>query len=154
MIILKDAATLEILSELMDLSVFMKKMIIRPIETNSVVNISGLQMHTLCILNKFDSINMTNLSKELMITKQQTTGIVTNLVTKGYINRTTNVNNRKEVLLNITNEGKDIINIIKKHMSAKLYSYFDVLELEDKLNIINSSKIIKETILKIEKNKK
>ena len=148
---MKDATTLEILSELMDLSVFMKKMIIRPIETSSVVNISGLQMHTLCILDRFDCINMTNLSKELMITKQQTTGIVNNLVIKGYVDRITNVNNRKEVLLNITQEGKDTIKIVKKHMTDKLYMYFDALELEDKLNIINSSKKIKETILKIEK---
>ncbi|MCR1273639.1 MULTISPECIES: MarR family transcriptional regulator [unclassified Clostridium] len=152
MIFLKDTDTLEILNELMDLSVFMKKMIIRPIETNSVVNISGLQMHTLCVLDKFNSINMTNLAKELMITKQQTTGIVNNLVNKGYINREVNPDNRKEILLSITESGNDTINTIKNHMTDKLYKYFNVLGYEDKRNIIESSKTIKETIKKIEKN--
>ncbi|WP_259556569.1 MarR family winged helix-turn-helix transcriptional regulator [Clostridium botulinum] len=152
MIFLKDTDTLEILNELMDLSIFMKKMIIRPIETNSVVNISGLQMHTLCILDKFNSINMTNLAKELMITKQQTTGIVNNLVNKGYINRAVNPVNRKEILLSITESGNDTINTIKNHITDKLYKYFDVLEYEDKRNIIESSKTIKETIRKIEKH--
>ncbi|WP_347708559.1 MarR family winged helix-turn-helix transcriptional regulator [Clostridium botulinum] len=152
MIFLKDTDTLEILNELMDLSIFMKKMIIRPIETNSVVNISGLQMHTLCILDKFNSINMTNLAKELMITKQQTTGIVNNLVNKGYINREVNPDNRKEILLSITESGNDTINTIKNHITDKLYKYFDVLEYEDKRNIIESSKTIKETIKKIEKH--
>ncbi|WP_242974180.1 MULTISPECIES: MarR family transcriptional regulator [Clostridium] len=152
MIFLKDTDTLEILNELMDLSVFMKKMIIRPIETNSVVNISGLQMHTLCVLDKFNSINMTNLAKELMITKQQTTGIVNNLVNKGYINREVNPDNRKEILLSITESGNDTINTIKNHMTNKLYKYFNVLGYEDKRNIIESSKTIKETIKKIEKN--
>lgn len=145
---LKDTDTLEILNELMDLSVFMKKMIIRPIETNSVVNISGLQMHTLCVLDKFNSINMTNLAKELMITKQQTTGIVNNLVNKGYINREVNPDNRKEILLSITESGNDTINTIKNHMTDKLYKYFNVLGYEDKRNIIESSKTIKETIKK------
>ncbi len=149
---MKDTDTLEILNELMDLSVFMKKMIIRPIETNSVVNISGLQMHTLCVLDKFNSINMTNLAKELMITKQQTTGIVNNLVNKGYINREVNPDNRKEILLSITESGNDTINTIKNHMTDKLYKYFNVLGYEDKRNIIESSKTIKETIKKIEKN--
>ncbi|WP_105177178.1 MULTISPECIES: MarR family transcriptional regulator [unclassified Clostridium] len=149
---MKDTDTLEILNELMDLSVFMKKMIIRPIETNSVVNISGLQMHTLCVLDKFNSINMTNLAKELMITKQQTTGIVNNLVNKGYINREVNPDNRKEILLSITESGNDTINTIKNHMTNKLYKYFNVLGYEDKRNIIESSKTIKETIKKIEKN--
>nr|WP_286674112.1 MarR family transcriptional regulator [Clostridium sp. ZBS13] len=130
----------------------MKKMIIRPIETNSVVNISGLQMHTLCVLDKFNSINMTNLAKELMITKQQTTGIVNNLVNKGYINREVNPDNRKEILLSITESGNDTINTIKNHMTDKLYKYFNVLGYEDKRNIIESSKTIKETIKKIEKN--
>ncbi|WP_252244049.1 MarR family transcriptional regulator [Clostridium sp. ZBS14] len=152
MIFLKDTDTLEILNELMDLSVFMKKMIIRPIETNSVVNISGLQMHTLCVLDKFNSINMTNLAKELMITKQQTTGIVNNLVNKGYINREVNPDNRKEILLSITESGNDTINTIKNHMTDKLYKHFNVLGYEDKRNIIESSKTIKETIKKIEKN--
>ncbi|WP_347708693.1 MarR family winged helix-turn-helix transcriptional regulator [Clostridium botulinum] len=152
MIFLKDTDTLEILNELMDLSIFMKKMIIRPIETNSVVNISGLQMHTLCILDKFNSINMTNLAKELMITKQQTTGIVNNLVNKGYINRAVNPDNRKEILLSITESGNDTINTIKNYITDKLYKYFDVLEYEDKRNIIESSKTIKETIRKIEKH--
>ncbi len=149
---MKDTDTLEILNELMDLSIFMKKMIIRPIETNSVVNISGLQMHTLCVLDKFNSINMTNLAKELMITKQQTTGIVNNLVNKGYINREVNPDNRKEILLSITESGNDTINTIKNHMTDKLYKYFNVLGYEDKRNIIESSKTIKETIKKIEKN--
>lgn len=149
---MKDTDTLEILNELMDLSIFMKKMIIRPIETNSVVNISGLQMHTLCILDKFNSINMTNLAKELIITKQQTTGIVNNLVNKGYINRAVNPDNRKEILLSITESGNDTINTIKNHITDKLYKYFDVLEYEDKRNIIESSKTIKETIRKIEKH--
>ncbi len=149
---MKDTDTLEILNELMDLSIFMKKMIIRPIETNSVVNISGLQMHTLCILDKFNSINMTNLAKELMITKQQTTGIVNNLVNKGYINRAVNPDNRKEILLSITESGNDTINTIKNHITDKLYKYFDVLEYEDKRNIIESSKTIKETIRIIKKN--
>ncbi len=149
---MKDTDTLEILNELMDLSIFMKKMIIRPIETNSVVNISGLQMHTLCILDKFNSINMTNLAKELMITKQQTTGIVNNLVNKGYINRAVNPDNRKEILLSITESGNDTINTIKNHITDKLYKYFDVLEYEDKRNIIECSKTIKETIRKIEKH--
>lgn len=149
---MKDTDTLEILNELMDLSVFMKKMIIRPIETNSVVNISGLQMHTLCVLDKFNSINMTNLAKELMITKQQTTGIVNNLVNKGYINREVNPDNRKEILLSITESGNDTINTIKNHITDKLYKYFNVLGYEDKRNIIESSKTIKETIKKIEKN--
>ncbi|WP_252229603.1 MarR family transcriptional regulator [Clostridium sp. ZBS15] len=152
MIFLKNEDTLEILNELMDLSVFMKKMIIRPIETNPVINISRLQMQTLCILDKFNSINMTNLAKELMITKQQATGIVNNLVNKGHVNRVVNPENRKEILLNNTESGTRTIKIIKDHMTDKLYTYFDILTSEDKKKIIESSKTIKHIIGTIDKH--
>lgn len=149
---MKNKDTLEILNELMDLSICMKKLIIRPTETNSAIIISRLQMQTLCILDKFNSINMTNLAKELMITKQQTTGIVNNLVNKGYINREVNPENRKEILLNNTESGTEMIKTIKANMTDKLYKYFDILSSEDKKKVIESSKTIKEIIKKIEQH--
>ncbi|WP_315079075.1 MarR family transcriptional regulator [uncultured Clostridium sp.] len=152
MIFLKNEDTLEILNELIDLSISMKKMIIRPIETNPIINISRLQMQTLCILAKFKSINMTNLAKELMVTKQQATGIVSNLVNKGYIHREVNPENRKEVLLNNTESGTEMIRIIKDHTKDKLYKYFDTLTSEDKKKITESLKSIKDTIRKIEEH--
>ncbi len=149
---MKNEDTLEILNELIDLSISMKKMIIRPIETNPIINISRLQMQTLCILAKFKSINMTNLAKELMVTKQQATGIVSNLVNKGYIHREVNPENRKEVLLNNTESGTEMIRIIKDHTKDKLYKYFDTLTSEDKKKITESLKSIKDTIRKIEEH--
>ncbi|AOR24358.1 MarR family winged helix-turn-helix transcriptional regulator [Clostridium taeniosporum] len=147
---MKNKDTLEILNELMELSSFMKKLIIRPTETNSEINISRLQMQTLSVLYKFNSINMTNLAKQLMVTKQQATGIVNNLVKKGYVSRAVNPENRKEILLNNTESGEEMIKMVRSHMTDRLYKYFDILSPEDKIKVLEASKAINEVVKKIE----
>lgn len=145
---MKNDDTTEAIRELIELSVYLEKKISRYAQSHPHGIVTPLQMKSLSIISQKGNINMSNLAKELIISKQQCTVIINTLTKKGYIVRQTNPKNRREVLLTLTDSAEELINTLNSELENLLYGFYDVLSIDDKKNIILASKTIKDIINK------
>ena len=92
------------------------------------VLISPNQMHALLTLKLFPRSNMTQLASRLMVSKQQLTKIVDVLAEKGLVRRLGDENNRRLVLLELTETGAHAVDIFKHAQAEKAARFFsDIL---------------------------
>ncbi|MCH5161301.1 MAG: MarR family transcriptional regulator [Clostridiales bacterium] len=105
-----------------------------------------LQFITINIL-KFDSnqngMTMKMLASSLGISKQQATALIDSIVKLGYIDRFDNPNNRREVIVKLSDDGRKkyeemIANQIQK--TSEKYDVFSDDELDDLQNCMNTIK--------------
>ncbi|KGK90251.1 MarR family winged helix-turn-helix transcriptional regulator [Clostridium sp. HMP27] len=89
-------------------------------------------------------VNISEISKNLSITSPSTTEFVKNLTNKGYIERHINQNDKRVIEITLTDEGKKIVQDLKKYFNSLFSGIIErlgieqselLIELLDKVNI-------------------
>jgi len=143
--------TRDLTREIFSLTPLFLKTIVRPIETCSVLEITPTQMHALFALATHNVLNMTQLSEELSVSKQQLTKIIDVLFKKDYVQRFSDEKNRRLVLLRLTDIGYRFIDEITTVIVEDLFPKFDSFTNEEKGALMQSAVTIKNIMGKLEK---
>lgn len=99
---------IDLLKRFIRLNSEMRKVIFNQ-EVNSQFAIGRKQLSTLTALNDNGQLNMTRLAKEVGVSNQQLTKIVDVLVQRDLVQRGYNPNNRRVVLVELTEKGIDYV---------------------------------------------
>lgn len=98
----------DLLKRFIRLNSEMRKVIFNQ-EVNSQFSIGRKQLATLTALNDKGELNMTSLAKEVGVSNQQLTKIIDVLVKRKFVIRGYNPNNRRVVLVSLTETGIDYV---------------------------------------------
>ncbi len=98
----------DLLKRFIRLNSEMRKVIFNQ-EVNAQFSIGRKQLATLTALNDKGELNMTNLAREVGVSNQQLTKIVDVLVKRKLVQRGYNPNNRRVVLVSLTEVGIDYV---------------------------------------------
>jgi len=139
----------ELIKELTELGHLFRKILTRPIESYTKVDIKPSQKFALMALSKGKDMTMSDLCGELLVSKQQLTVIVGELLRNGYVDRYVDKNNLRIVYVKITEEGKNILNEIYAHVGMSLSSKLNLMSDEELKELMNASVTIKKSIEKM-----
>lgn len=118
------------LLQLMHMSPMLWKRLIKPMS----MQCGGLplsQVKVLFFLTERHELTMGKLAEELFVSNQQMTKIVDGLVHKGYAERFSNPDNRREVIVHATDAGKAYIDGLKKEKLQLMLKEFEKISDED-----------------------
>ncbi|XCY66265.1 MarR family transcriptional regulator [Streptococcus iniae] len=89
-------------------NVFNRILVIEEIslKTSQFSDVSLKEMHTIEIIGKFDQVTPSDIARELMVTLGTVTTSLNKLDTKGYIERTRSISDRRVVYLTLTKRGR------------------------------------------------
>lgn len=94
-------------------------------------NISIPQYTLLGFLNQTPGLNMSQLADLMRHTTPATTGLVDRLVEAGLVERYGNPKDRRQVLVRITDEGRELVEGMKRGIIRNILEIFNDLEPED-----------------------
>ena len=94
-------------------------------------NISIPQYTLLGFLNQSPGLNMSQLAELMRHTTPATTGLVDRLVEAGLVERYGNPKDRRQVLVRITDEGRELVEGMKRGIVRNILELFKDLEPED-----------------------
>ncbi|MDQ0061360.1 MarR family winged helix-turn-helix transcriptional regulator [Paenibacillus harenae] len=106
-------------------------------------NVHGLGIthgRMLVILGQCGSLKASALAEQLMITSGGVTGIADRLIELGYIERRRGEQDRRVVMLHLTEEGKKMVELIEKvrnKMMIRLFDGMTVEEMQQSLNLFH-----------------
>jgi len=83
----------------------------RALAKESTLDVTMTEIHVLEAIKKCDPPTMGTVSKKLMITMGTLTTSVNRLVEKGYVTRYRNENDRRVVLLHLTEKGEEVFEL-------------------------------------------
>jgi DNA-binding MarR family transcriptional regulator len=127
----------------------LKKLFIRPLETRVANEVSPTQMLVLFTLKLRGEMNMTQLARELSVSKQQLTKIVDGLAEKEYIARRRAEENRRLILITLTKQGQHFFRQMKAEMTGALLPQFELLSQQDLKELDGAISVIEEKLEKI-----
>jgi DNA-binding MarR family transcriptional regulator len=110
----------------------------------SAVGISGPQFGILSQLEKYGSMPLSELGKRLWVTGGNVTGLVDRLVSAGYVRRIRSDSDRRVILAELTDEGRELTLELRPRHQEYLVRFTSALseselrELEALLEKINS----------------
>lgn len=114
------------------------KKFVRPLDQQIKAVLSSMQVNVLAIL-KEKKATMTELSKEMLMSKQQMTPIIDKLVSQGFVQREYNsTTDRRIIRISITTSGLNILEIIKEKTITMLEEKIGHLDDQDALRLINA----------------
>ena len=96
------------------------------------MNINGSEHSVLAYLDYHERVNADEISDKLLIDKSTTSKALSSLEAKGIIIRTTNEHNRREKLIELTEEGRAITKEIKVILSSWSQEAFAILTSEER----------------------
>ena len=143
--------TRKLIEEILSLNPLFRKTIFRPMETSHTPGITPTQMHAIFALAAHNNLNMTQLSEELSVSKQQLTKIIDVLFEKDYVQRFSDEKNRRLVLLRLTDSGYRFIDEMTNVVVDDLFPKFDLFTNEEKAALMQSAVTIKNIMGKLDK---
>ena len=120
-----------------DLIPLLDKKFVRPFENQFKPVLSPIQVNVLAILKEKKAI-MTELSSEMLISKQQMTPIIDKLVSQGFVQREYDNTDRRIIKINITTSGLSIIEMLKEKVFAMLAEKVGHLDDQEVQRLINA----------------
>lgn len=108
------------------------------------------QLHALIAIRKQQPLNMTQLADHLLMTRQQLTKVVDSLVERGFVRRGTDPENRRLVILTLSDAGTAYVKQLiydQPHMLQRLLETLDEYATERFLEAIE---ILKEVLSKLD----
>ncbi len=133
----------QVSEEIADMLILVSEHFSRPFEERFRDEFSVLQMYTMCKLAMDGPLTMTELADSLHVTKQQMTKIIGKLATQGHISRHHDVNDRRIILSELSEDTVDYIKARRKCFSEYVKKAFEKLsdeeidELESAIRTIN-----------------
>ena len=113
------AATLSLAQEIAELITQVRRVSLVQLSTQvSEGNISIPQYTLLSFLNQTGGITMSRLAELMQHTSPATTGLVDRLVSSGFVERYGNPTDRRQVLVKITDKGRELVEKIKSKIVA------------------------------------
>lgn len=141
------------INELMDLSIIMYRInrsVNQSMDSPDWRCVSPIQIHTLIALRKKKTVNMTELADYLVMTRQQLTKLVDMLVEKDLVMRGTDPNNRRHVMIEITENGNRLIDEMIAYQSGFISKLQGKLSHEDAQKMLDALVVIKEVLSKLQ----
>ena len=117
--------------ELSELLPLLQQKLIKPFEQLAKTRISPMQLYTLLILEEKEDMAMTEISKEILASKQQMTPIIDRLIEFGFVRRRSSKIDRRVVKIAISEAGKKFLSDQKKEIFGMLKSKIRNLSHED-----------------------
>lgn len=121
----------------------------RDFGTNDLLYAS--EIHTLQAIGKNPNINLTELSEELDISKSGTSKSITKLLKKNLITKSKLINNKKEVVFNLTDKGLIAYDQHEKFDKEVFLSIYELLSQLEKEQIEFLEIFLSELVLRVEK---
>ncbi len=116
------------LAELLPL---LQQKLIKPFEQLSKNKISPMQFQVLFTLEEKGDLSMTELSNELLVSKQQMTPVVDKLIIRGFVERKHNEVDRRVIKISLSFSGKQHIEKLKMDIFDMLKNKIKGLSDED-----------------------
>ena len=110
----------------------------RHLTENNAFDVTMTEIHVIEAIRKVEPATMGNVAKKLMITMGTLTTSVNRLVDKGYVSRERDTNDRRIVLLDLTEKGEDVFKIHEKFHEELVHAALIDLELKDDKHMIQS----------------
>ena len=98
------------------------------------------QMDILVTLSANDAMNMAGLSSRISIAPEQTSRAIKELCNKGLVERTRNPENRREVIAQLTPEGKQLMHDHVQELHERLNQYLGDLDKADVDELVRASR--------------
>ncbi len=124
----------KVVDDFMFLLNYMRQSYLRPAEQITRLKLSHAQFHAISILALKGPLPMTELANKMTISKQQLTPLIYKLIEAGWVVRKTDENDRRIVLIDVTEEGLKTYNDLKaeiKHKFIEKLSELPENELEE-----------------------
>ncbi|WP_425448356.1 MarR family transcriptional regulator [Dethiothermospora halolimnae] len=131
------------------LPVFSKKLI-RPDKYNENIGLSQSHFQVLFLIEDSEQLSISEIGKQLCISKPNMTPIVRKLINKKLIKKIRNEEDKRYINIKLTKKGKELIEKHKESVTNNLKSKLLDLEDNDITDLSISLKTVKEILLKIE----
>ena len=116
------------LTELMiGLFPLLDRLFVKPFENIARSAVTNTQLRVLFILNRSGKITMTELARQMDISKQQITAVIDGLVQMGFVERILNPEDRRKIEIEISQNALDFIHKIKMKMGEVLSGHYALL---------------------------
>ncbi len=109
----------KVVDDFMFLLNYMRQSYLRPAEQITRLKLSHAQFHAISFLALKGPLPMTELANKMTISKQQLTPLIYKLIEAGWAVRKTDENDRRIVLIDITEEGLKTYNELKAEIKHK-----------------------------------
>lgn len=128
-------------------TIFEFSRIFREIMMNSCKShsLTMLQLHVLLMMKKGQDIKVKDIADKLMIAMPTATNLLDKLVEQELVIRKIDTNDRRNVLLSLTEKGKDFLIKGVKIRNEMMYKLLDNLSNEEKNNFFNILNKLKST---------
>lgn len=124
----------------------------KPFKKVMLDGLSPAMFYCINVLSKSENdLTITELGKKLDMPKQQLTKITTKLVDSGFIERKTDNNDRRLILLHPTNKANNYIESFSKHIENYYIEMINSLSEKDRDNFGQSLKTILDVFEKLPK---
>ncbi len=147
---MKKYSSKETLDQLLSINPLFRKLITRPMELCFSTDLTVTQLYTMTALSETDCMNMTQLASQLYISKQQLTKIVDALVEKGFVHRFGDPNNRRVVLVSLTESGQKLMRQHQEVFIDNLIPAFDQLTDAQKHKLVSAAEDIRQILQNLE----
>lgn len=109
-----------------------------------------IQMHTLMTVHKHQGATMGALSEQMMMTRQQMTKIIDGLVERQLVERQTDPENRRQVLVTISDQGERYLDEMARRKADRMRRMLDAVEDADVDRLLEAIRTFKDVLGKIE----
>lgn len=110
----------------------------RNLTEHDAVDLTMTEIHVIEKIRKVEPATMGNVAKSLMITMGTLTTSVNRLVDKGYVTRKRDANDRRIVLLDLTDKGQEVFQVHEDFHAELVTAALADLELRDEQQIVQS----------------
>ena len=147
---MKNYTSKETLDALLSLNPLFRSRIGRPMELQFSHDLTITQFHTMVALCFATPMNMTQLAAQLGVSKQQLTKIIDGLVEKGFVRRFGDENNRRVVLVSITEAGLEMMQNTQTKFMDSVLPAFDRLNNEQRCKLVAAVQEIQQVLSSME----
>lgn len=141
---------LELLEKIFSININIKHLLFSR-EFDRTNNLGRRQLYTLNVLSQVDMLNMSNLADKIGVSNQQLTKIVDKLVRKGYAKRNYDENNRRIILVSLTDDGKQYLDEMSAKISESINVHTKNMTKERKKEILESIDVLNDFLDEITK---
>ncbi|MDE2845086.1 MAG: MarR family transcriptional regulator [Gemmatimonadota bacterium] len=109
------------------------------------LHVNTHQMNTLFLLGYFGPLKMSDIAGELGTSIAHTTIIVKNLVQKGYIKRGTSPTDRRLIICELTDLGREATEVFLRHARQRALQIAERWDAESLESVVNSLELLWQT---------
>ena len=121
----------QIAKKLSDLMTLFVRKLMRPVEQLTKNITSPLHMNVITILSEKEMYTMTELSNELLISKQQMIPIIDKLVNSGFVKRERDNVDRRSKRISITSIGLNFLDNVNNEVTSIMKTKIEYLDEDD-----------------------